>query len=72
VQVNDLAGANDLLPWDSSPAGSSKLLGEMLVGADQDELCALRGNRIGMVFQAPRTTLKADARRPAIGVSRPP
>ncbi len=61
-----------LLPRGAGPAGNSKLFGETLVGADQDKLCALRGGCIGMVFQQQMTALKADAWRPAIGVSRPP
>ncbi len=46
-----------LLPQGARVAGSIELLGEQLVGAGEDQLCALRGDRIGMVFQEPMTAL---------------
>ena len=46
-----------LLPAGARVTGSIRLNGTELVGADEDTLCALRGNRIGMVFQEPMTAL---------------
>jgi peptide/nickel transport system ATP-binding protein len=46
-----------LLPAGARVSGSIRLNGEELVGAAEDTLCALRGDRIGMVFQEPMTAL---------------
>ncbi|MBK0391806.1 ABC transporter ATP-binding protein [Ramlibacter algicola] len=46
-----------LLPEGAQVTGSIRLEGEELVGASEDRLCDLRGNRIAMVFQEPMTAL---------------
>src|SRR4051794_11144707 len=46
-----------LLPAGALVRGSIKLNGRELVGLDEAAMCALRGNRIGMVFQEPMTAL---------------
>jgi peptide/nickel transport system ATP-binding protein len=46
-----------LLPEGAQLQGSIRLNGRELVGLPDDEMCALRGNRIGMVFQEPMTAL---------------
>ena len=46
-----------LLPAGAEVSGSIRLNGQELVGLDDAALCALRGNRIGMVFQEPMTAL---------------
>jgi len=46
-----------LLPGGARVSGSIRLNGQELVGLDDDAMCALRGNRIGMVFQEPMTAL---------------
>ena len=46
-----------LLPHGAAVSGSMRLHGQELVGADEAALCALRGNRLGMVFQEPMTAL---------------
>ena len=46
-----------LLPTGAEVAGSIRLNGQELVGLGEAALCALRGNRIGMVFQEPMTAL---------------
>jgi len=46
-----------LLPADARVAGSIRLNGQELVGLGDAAMCALRGNRIGMVFQEPMTAL---------------
>jgi len=46
-----------LLPEGAGVSGSIRLQGRELVGLAEDELCALRGNRVGMVFQEPMTAL---------------
>ncbi len=46
-----------LLPAGARVSGSIRLNGQELVGAPDDVLCTLRGNRIGMVFQEPMTAL---------------
>ena len=46
-----------LLPEGAEVSGSIRLNGQELVGLDDSALCALRGNRIGMVFQEPMTAL---------------
>ena len=46
-----------LLPAGARVSGSIRLNGQELVGLDDAPMCALRGNRIGMVFQEPMTAL---------------
>ena len=48
-----------LLPYPkaSHPTGSIKFRGAELVGAPQVELQSIRGNRVGMIFQEPITSL---------------
>jgi peptide/nickel transport system ATP-binding protein len=46
-----------LLPEGAQVAGSIRLDGRELVGLSEDAMCALRGRRIGMVFQEPMTAL---------------
>ncbi|GMV47162.1 MAG: hypothetical protein AMXMBFR66_25600 [Pseudomonadota bacterium] len=46
-----------LLPEGARVAGSIRLDGTELTTLAEDALCALRGNRIGMVFQEPMTAL---------------
>jgi peptide/nickel transport system ATP-binding protein len=46
-----------LLPEGARLAGSIRFDGRELVGLDESALCALRGRRIGMVFQEPMTAL---------------
>ena len=46
-----------LLPGGARLSGSIRLDGRELVGLGEPALCALRGNRIGMVFQEPMTAL---------------
>ena len=46
-----------LLPERAMVAGSIRFDGEELVGRSDAELCRLRGNRIGIVFQEPMTAL---------------
>jgi len=46
-----------LLPEGARVSGSIKLDGRELVGLDEGSWCALRGRRIGMVFQEPMTAL---------------
>ena len=46
-----------LLPAGAAVSGSIVLSGRELVGLDDAAMCALRGNRIGMVFQEPMTAL---------------
>jgi peptide/nickel transport system ATP-binding protein len=46
-----------LLPTGAEVSGSICLNGQELVGASEAAMCALRGNRIGMVFQEPMTAL---------------
>jgi peptide/nickel transport system ATP-binding protein len=46
-----------LLPEGARVAGSIRLQGRELVGLPENELCKLRGDRIGMVFQEPMTAL---------------
>ena len=46
-----------LLPPGAQLGGSILLAGQELVGLPERELCGLRGNRIGMVFQEPMTAL---------------
>jgi len=46
-----------LLPAGAVVGGSIRLNGQDLVNASDEAMCALRGNRIGMVFQEPMTAL---------------
>ena len=46
-----------LLPGGARLSGSIRLNGEELIGLDDTAMCALRGNRMGMVFQEPMTAL---------------
>jgi len=46
-----------LLPSGAQVSGSIRLNGQELVGMSDAAMCALRGNRIGMVFQEPMTAL---------------
>ena len=46
-----------LLPDSARTAGSIRLDGRELLGLPEDDLCALRGNRLAMVFQEPMTAL---------------
>ena len=46
-----------LLPDGAEISGSIRLNGRELVGLDDAAMCALRGDRIGMVFQEPMTAL---------------
>jgi peptide/nickel transport system ATP-binding protein len=46
-----------LLPDGAQASGSIRFDGQELVDADEAAMCALRGRRIGMVFQEPMTAL---------------
>ncbi|MBI5258748.1 MAG: ABC transporter ATP-binding protein [Burkholderiales bacterium] len=46
-----------LLPDNAQVAGSLRLEGRELLGLPEDDWCALRGNRLAMVFQEPMTAL---------------
>ena len=46
-----------LLPDDAQVRGSIRLDGQELLGQSDATLCALRGRRIGMIFQEPMTAL---------------
>ena len=46
-----------LLPDNASVAGRILLQGKDLLGLDETAMCAVRGNRVGMVFQEPMTAL---------------
>ncbi len=46
-----------LLPEIATATGAVRLLGEDLLQADEDRLCAVRGDRMAMVFQEPMTSL---------------
>ncbi|MGE3348500.1 MAG: ABC transporter ATP-binding protein [Ramlibacter sp.] len=54
ITVMSLLG---LLPESAQVSGSIRFDGEELVGKKDSELCRLRGNRIGMIFQEPMTAL---------------
>lgn len=46
-----------LLPRAATASGSVELDGQQLIGLPEHELCHIRGNRIGMIFQEPMTAL---------------
>jgi peptide/nickel transport system ATP-binding protein len=46
-----------LLPGTARISGSARLLGEELVGLDDEAISDIRGNRIAMIFQDPLTSL---------------
>jgi peptide/nickel transport system ATP-binding protein len=46
-----------LLPTAAQASGVIKLNGEDILGADEARLCALRGDRMAMIFQEPMTSL---------------
>jgi peptide/nickel transport system ATP-binding protein len=46
-----------LLPENARVTGSIVFDGQQLVGKPEREMCALRGNRMGMIFQEPMTAL---------------
>ena len=46
-----------LLPEQARVSGSIVFEGQQLVGRPEREMCALRGDRIGMIFQEPMTAL---------------
>ncbi len=46
-----------LLPENAQVTGSIRFDGQELVGLPERDLCALRGDRIGMIFQEPMTAL---------------
>ncbi|KQP14270.1 ABC transporter ATP-binding protein [Pseudorhodoferax sp. Leaf267] len=54
ITVMSLMG---LLPANATVGGSIRFDGQELVGLPERALCAIRGNRIGMIFQEPMTAL---------------
>ncbi|MES2939959.1 MAG: ABC transporter ATP-binding protein [Pseudomonadota bacterium] len=46
-----------LLPDNAKVTGSIRFEGEEIVGRGERAMCAIRGNRIGMIFQEPMTAL---------------
>jgi peptide/nickel transport system ATP-binding protein len=54
ITVMSLMG---LLPANATVGGSIRLDGQELVGLPEKAMCAIRGNRIGMIFQEPMTAL---------------
>jgi peptide/nickel transport system ATP-binding protein len=46
-----------LLPENARVTGSMRFDGEELAGQSDEQMCAIRGNRIGMIFQEPMTAL---------------
>lgn len=54
ITVMSLMG---LLPATAKVSGSIKLDGQELVGLPEKQMCQIRGNRIGMIFQEPMTAL---------------
>ena len=54
ITVQSLMG---LLPASAQVGGSIRFDGTELVGLDERSMCAIRGNRIGMIFQEPMTAL---------------
>ncbi|BEP56561.1 ABC transporter ATP-binding protein [Variovorax sp. V118] len=54
ITVMSLMG---LLPATAKVTGSIRFDGTELVGRDEKDMCQIRGNRIGMIFQEPMTAL---------------
>ncbi|MBS0339263.1 MAG: ABC transporter ATP-binding protein [Proteobacteria bacterium] len=54
ITVQSLMG---LLPSTAHVGGSIRFDGQELVGLPEREMCRIRGNRIGMIFQEPMTAL---------------
>ncbi|HSV61070.1 MAG TPA: ABC transporter ATP-binding protein [Variovorax sp.] len=54
ITVQSLMG---LLPSNAQVLGSIRFDGQELVGLPEREMCKIRGNRIGMIFQEPMTAL---------------
>jgi peptide/nickel transport system ATP-binding protein len=54
ITVMSLMG---LLPSSATVTGSIRLDGQELVGLPEKQMCQVRGNRIGMIFQEPMTAL---------------
>src|SRR5688572_12290428 len=54
ITVQSLMG---LLPSTAEVSGSIRFEGKELVGLDERDMCKIRGNRIGMIFQEPMTAL---------------
>ncbi|BEP70926.1 MULTISPECIES: ABC transporter ATP-binding protein [unclassified Variovorax] len=54
ITVMSLMG---LLPATAKVTGSIRFDGTELVGHDEKDMCQIRGNRIGMIFQEPMTAL---------------
>ncbi len=54
ITVQSLMG---LLPSSAQVTGSIRFDGAELVGRSEREMCKIRGNRIGMIFQEPMTAL---------------
>ncbi|MBS0452184.1 MAG: ABC transporter ATP-binding protein [Proteobacteria bacterium] len=54
ITVQSLMG---LLPSTAHVGGSIRFDGQELVGLHEREMCRIRGNRIGMIFQEPMTAL---------------
>lgn len=54
ITVMSLMG---LLPGNAKVTGSIRFDGQELVGRPDKDLCQIRGNRIGMIFQEPMTAL---------------
>jgi peptide/nickel transport system ATP-binding protein len=46
-----------LLPDGATTGGAVRFSGEDILSADEDRLCALRGDRLAMIFQEPMTSL---------------
>ena len=54
ITVQSLMG---LLPANAQVSGSIRFDGQELVGLSESEMCKIRGDRIGMIFQEPMTAL---------------
>ena len=54
ITVQSLMG---LLPPSAQVSGSIRFDGQQLIGLNESAMCAIRGNRIGMIFQEPMTAL---------------